>query len=83
MTHHFQWTVAICPQNDSVAEGISNFVIQSNTFVRNPYTMQDLTLAGKSLTYRNNSIKFGGTFWEGVGHDNALPADWKGPYYSN
>jgi hypothetical protein len=75
--------VAICPQNDTSAEGVTNVLIQNNAFIRNSHTVQDLTLAGKQLTYRNNTVKSGGSFWEGIGHDAALPTSWKGPYYSN
>ena len=78
-----QWTVAICPENDTYAEGVASVLVDSNSFIRNSRTSQDLTLGGKQLTYRTNAIVGGGTLWEGVGHDGALPADWKGPYYSN
>lgn len=78
-----QWLVAICPQNDQSAEGIQDVLIQSNTFTRNSRTVQDLTLAGRRLTYRGNIIQGGGSLTEGVGHDASLPMDWKGPYYSN
>ena len=78
-----QWTVAVCPENDTYAEGVSNVLVQNNTFIRNSRTSQDLTLGGKQLTYRSNIVKSGGSLTEGVGHDGALPSSWKGPYYSN
>jgi hypothetical protein len=68
-----QWTVAICPQNDTSAEGVTNVLVQNNTFIRNSHTVQDLTL-GKQLTYRGNTVKSGGSLWEGIGHDGGLPA---------
>ncbi|WP_022980946.1 PKD domain-containing protein [Ideonella sp. B508-1] len=77
-----QWTVAICPENDSSAEGIQNVLVQSNTFVRNASTSLDLALGGRSLTYRNNTAN-GGAILEDQGHTGALPASWVGPYYSD
>jgi PKD domain len=77
-----QWTVAITPQNGLSAEGVQDFVIANNKFIRGTRTATDLVLAGRRLTYRSNTY-LGGAISSGQGHDTALPADWKGPYLSN
>lgn len=77
-----QWIVAVSPQNDEYAEGLEDVIIAANRFVRGPNAVQDLTLGGRRLTYRGNTVVGGGTLSEGIGHAGALPAAWNGPYYS-
>jgi len=80
-TDNNQWTVAICPENDTYAEGVQNVLIDSNRFYRGTKTVQDLTLGGRLLTYRKNTVTSGANLLEGLGHIGGLPAEWNGPYY--
>jgi PKD repeat protein len=82
-TDNNAWTVAICPQNDQVAEGLERVLVSNNTFVKGAGTVANLIFAGRSMTYRDNTTVGSAAFIEGVGHASALPADWNGPYFSN
>jgi PKD domain len=77
------WTVAICPQNDQVAEGVERVMINNNTFVKGGATVQSLSLGGRLMTYRDNAVVGTTSLSEGTCHVGGLPADWNGPYFSN
>ncbi|MBX3621807.1 MAG: hypothetical protein KF891_17690 [Rhizobacter sp.] len=76
-----QWTVAVSPQNDQYAEGNENILVENNRFVRGRSTVTDLVMGGRNITSRGNSVSTGSALSTGIGHDSALPAAWKGPYY--
>ncbi|MBX3621809.1 MAG: PKD domain-containing protein [Rhizobacter sp.] len=73
------WTVAVSPQNDQYAEGIEDVIVENNRFVRGKNTSADLTIGGRRITSRGNTVAGGGRLIERNGHDSALPAEWKGP----
>ena len=77
-----QWTVAICPQNDTSAEGITNVVVQNNTFIRNSHTELDLALGGRGFVIAGNRVLGGqgpARLRVGAAHTGALPAAWRPP----
>jgi PKD domain len=79
-----QWTVALAPQNDAVAEGIEDVVIEKNRFIRGSRTETDLVITGRRIGTRGNTV--GSTAASASvgsdGHGGGLPSDWKGPYFS-
>jgi hypothetical protein len=76
------WTVAVTPQNGEVAEGIENVIVENNRFLRGPNTMTDFVRAGRNIVSRGNTVGTGGAISTGIGHDGSLPAEWKGPYFT-
>lgn len=78
-----QWTVAVSPQNGVSAEGLEDVIVENNRFVRGLRTASDLVITGRRMTYRGNVRADGGSLGVSTnGHGEALPADWRGPYYS-
>lgn len=74
------WTVAIAPQNDTVEEGIENVIVENNRFIRGKFTLNDLVIAGRKITYRVNTVSGGLAL--AVGSDKGvLPTTWFGPNY--
>jgi hypothetical protein len=79
-----QWTVAVSPQNGVEAEGIEDVLVENNRFARGARTVADLVMAGRRITYRGNSVVGGAALRaEQDVHGEALPTDWKGPYFAN
>jgi hypothetical protein len=76
------WTIGLSPQNDQSAEGIEDAIVGNNRFVRGIKTSTDVIFGGRRLTTRGNTVVGGGALLQGVGHDSALPAAWKCPYYN-
>ncbi|GIX23392.1 MAG: hypothetical protein KatS3mg122_0623 [Caldimonas sp.] len=77
-----QWTVAVSPQNGVSAEGLEDVIVENNRFVRGTRTVTDLVITGRRMTYRGNVRVDGGSLGVSTnGHGEALPADWRGPYY--
>ncbi|MCO5978892.1 hypothetical protein, partial [Ideonella oryzae] len=77
-----QWTVAICPQNDTSAEGVTNVLIQNNTFIRNSHTSLDLALGGRDFVIAGNRVLGGhgrAPLWVAPAHTGALPLAWRPP----
>jgi len=75
------WSVAIAPQNDQYTEGIENVLVENNRFVQGLYTSTDLVGGGRNLTSRGNTVTNGRNLTTAMGHDDALPPDWRGPYF--
>lgn len=81
----YYWVVALCPQNDGSAEGVEDFLVIGNEFVRNTAmegSQVDLILGGRRLTQYSNTGSTG-TFNTSTGHTGSLPAEWLGPYYTS
>jgi hypothetical protein len=74
-----QWTVAVCPQNDSSAEGLQDVILERNRFARPSASSLDLVWAGRRLTQRGNQGPSGQALRVGTGHAAALPAAWRQP----
>jgi hypothetical protein len=77
-----QWTVAICPQNDTSAEGVTNVLIQNNAFIRNSHTELDLALGGRDFVIEGNRVVggLGPTLLRvAPAHTGALPPAWRPP----
>lgn len=81
-TDNNQWTVALSPQNGVSAEGLEDVIAENNRFVRGSQTVSDLTLGGRRMTSRGNTLVGGGAITVSTNsHADALPAEWRGPYY--
>jgi len=76
------WTIGLSPQNGEYAEGVEDAIVENNRFVHGIKTSTDVIFGGRRLTTRGNTVVGGGALLQGVGHDGALPDDWKGPYYN-
>jgi hypothetical protein len=83
------WTVAICPQNDSTglagSEPLGDIILENNKFIHSQSwggSNMDIAWGGRRLTSRNNSVVQGsGSFVVGKGH--AQVAAYDGPYFTN
>lgn len=78
----YAWITAIAPENSTSAEGISNVVNYKNRYYRSAEGQVDVVVGGKNITCIENSTQ-GDQFVTTVGHDEALPAEWKGPYFTS
>lgn len=81
------WQVAVAPQDTLHAEGLRNVVVEDNRFVKNPSAMgaqRQIVMTGKYIFERGNAFTNSssaisvGTNAQG----DLMPADWKGPYFS-
>lgn len=70
------------PQNDGSAEPLEDVIVEENVFARGPAWVSDLQLAGRRMTYINNTLVGGGAAAvDAPGlHAVGLPAGWQGPY---
>lgn len=78
----YAWLAAFSPQNSSVTEGVQDILVLGNTFIRSGAGQVDVVMGGSRITTLDNTTQ-GGSFTTAVGHDEALPAGWKGPYYTS
>jgi hypothetical protein len=75
------WTIAIAPQNETVAEGIEDAIVENNKFARGPKTTTDAVVLGRRLTGRGNATLDGRSMNVGTEPNDELPPEWIGPYY--
>jgi hypothetical protein len=76
------WLAVTAPQNDVSAEGLEKVILENNVFRYGANFAREITWAGRNVVERGNrNATSGGHADSGVGHDAALPADWRGPYY--
>jgi len=78
----YAWLTAFCPQNPASEEGVQDVLVLGNTFIRSADGQVDVVMGGSRITTLDNTTQ-GGSFTTAVGHDEALPAGWKGPYYTS
>lgn len=82
------WQIAVAPQSDLYAEGLKNIVVEDNRFVFNPSApaaQRQIVMTGKYIFERGNAFTVSSAGSVNVGtnaQDNLVPADWKGPYFS-
>jgi hypothetical protein len=84
------WTVAICPQNDTYglagAEPIQDVILENNNFIHaagwSGRGNADIAWGGRRITSRANSVTQGsGSLSVGKGHSQVAAYD--GPYFTN
>lgn len=80
----YPWLTAFTPENglDQGQEGVEDFLVLNNTFTRSLQGQLDVVVGGRRISAIGNTV-VGGTFTMQTGHDEALPAEWKGPYYTS
>jgi hypothetical protein len=77
------WMVTLQPMNDTSVQGVEDFIAENNRFYRGPNSSADLTMGGRRMTARGNTLAVGGgnanvsTNFQ----NDAMPTSWKGPYY--
>jgi PKD repeat protein len=76
------WLSAFSPQNGSSVEGVQDILVLDNTFIRSGVGQVDVIMGGSRITVMDNTTQ-GGDFTSSVGHDESLPAEWKGPYFTS
>lgn len=81
---NINWLGVTSPQNGESAEGIEDVIWEDNSFSYGTNFFREITWAGRRMTARGNrNLVTGGTVTAGVGHTDALPTEWRGPYYPN
>lgn len=81
---NINWLGVTSPQNGESAEGIERTIWEDNQFRHGSNYVSDITWAGRQMIGRGNrNLTANRNASYGVGHANALPADWRGPYYSS
>jgi len=78
----YAWLAAFSPENAESVEGVQDVLVIANTFTRSQVGQVDVVMGGSRITTVDNTTP-GDTFTQSIGHDEALPAEWKGPYYSS
>jgi hypothetical protein len=78
----YAWLSAFSPQNGSSVEGVQDILVLDNTFIRSGVGQVDVIMGGSRITVMDNTTQ-GGDFTSSVGHDESLPAEWKGPYFTS
>lgn len=79
---NINWLSVTSPQNGESAEGIEDVIFEDNTFAYGSNHFRDITWAGRRMSARGNrNLNSGGPASVGIGHTEALPNDWRGPYY--
>lgn len=79
---NIQWLAASAPQNGASPEGIEDVIWEDNQFRHGANFARDITWAGRRITERGNrNVTDNRAVSTGLGHNEALPSDWQGPYY--
>jgi len=81
---NINWLAASSPQNGESAEGLEYVIWEDNDFAYGTNYATDIAWAGRNMIGRGNrniTANRGATY--AVGHTEALPSDWRGPYYSS
>lgn len=62
-TNPGSWTCGFGPQNadPGTVEGLQDFILEYNTFIRGPNTSQEAVWRGRRMTQRGNTLQGGGT----------------------
>ncbi len=80
---NINWLGATSPQNGVEAEGLEKVIWEDNQFRYGTNYARDISWAGRNMTERGNrNMTANRAASVGPGHDEALPADWRGPYYT-
>lgn len=80
------FSVVFGPQNPQSAEPLEDVLVEDNAFERGPGFVSDIELAGRRMTYVNNTQAIGGgpaaVTVPGL-HAAGLPSGWNSPYFNN
>jgi hypothetical protein len=79
---NINWLLSTAPQNNVLAEGLEDIIVEDNEFRYGTNYFEDYNSAGRRITERGNwNVTANRAARNHHDGDGSLPAEWKGPYY--
>jgi hypothetical protein len=79
---NINWLLSTAPQNNVLAEGLEDIIVEDNEFRYGTNYYEDYNSAGRRITERGNwNVTANRAARNHHDGDGSLPAEWRGPYY--